>query len=130
MRDELEAALLQKYPKIFDKNFYFSCGDGWFNIIDTLCAVIQGNMANKRYSFKEITDEEFEEEYHTRAVQVKEKFGGLRFYVDNGDDYTYGAITHAESISMRTCELCGNPGIRRAGPWIRVRCDACDEAKE
>lgn len=57
------------------------------------------------------------------AVQVKEKFGGLRFYIDGGDKYTDGVITLAESMSFSICEVCGHPGIARRGGWIRVLCD-------
>lgn len=58
------------------------------------------------------------------AVQVKEKFGGLRFYVSGGDEYIDGMITLAESLSMRTCEECGSPGKRRGRGWIYTACDA------
>ena len=57
------------------------------------------------------------------AAQVKEKFGGLRFYVDGGDDWVYGAISMAESMSYRTCEVCGAPGVTRGEGWIRTTCD-------
>jgi hypothetical protein len=51
MRDELDKALCEKYPKIFrDRHAPMSqtcmcwgiaVGDGWYNIIDRLCALIQ-----------------------------------------------------------------------------------------
>ncbi len=45
------------------------------------------------------------------AGQVKEKFGGLRFYVHKGgDEFTQGAIALAESLSFTICDVCGNPG--------------------
>lgn len=55
--------------------------------------------------------------------QVKEKYGGLRFYVDYGDDSVYGMIRMAESMSYRTCEECGNPGEPNSEGWIRTRCE-------
>jgi hypothetical protein len=45
-----------------------------------------------------------------KAAQVKEKFGGLRFYVDGGDEYVHGAIQLAEMMSTVMCEECGAPG--------------------
>ena len=55
--------------------------------------------------------------------QVKEKFGGLRFYIDYGDDTIYGMIRMAESMSYRTCEVCGNPGEPNSEGWISTRCE-------
>ncbi len=58
-----------------------------------------------------------------RVAQIKEKFGGLRFYYDGGDDHIGGMVTMAESWAARTCEKCGNKGKHRSGGWIRTLCD-------
>lgn len=58
MSPELDEKLVRKYPKIF-KNRYadmrttamcwgLECGDGWYNIIDALCANIQHHIDWKR----------------------------------------------------------------------------------
>ncbi len=58
MRDELDKQLCAKYPKIF-KNRYadmrttamcwgFEHGDGWYNIIDMMCANIQSHVNHTR----------------------------------------------------------------------------------
>lgn len=57
------------------------------------------------------------------AVQVKEKFGTLRFYYEGGDEYIRGLVTMAEAMSAYTCEVCGAPGEARGGGWIRTLCD-------
>ena len=57
------------------------------------------------------------------AVQVKEKFGGLRFYVDRATEQHYDFISVAESMSYRTCEECGAPGKRYTDGWHRTLCD-------
>lgn len=56
-------------------------------------------------------------------AQIKEKFGGLRFYYDGGDDEISGMVRMAESWAGHTCEECGNKGERRSGGWIRTLCD-------
>ena len=58
--------------------------------------------------------------------QIKEKFGGLRFYIGGGSDAIFRRIDAAEAESVRTCEACGEPGTT-AGPgfWIRALCDSC-----
>lgn len=58
------------------------------------------------------------------AVQIKEKFGGLRFYVDGGDAVTEGMITIAECMSAVTCEECGSPGILGGRGWLKTLCPA------
>ena len=57
--------------------------------------------------------------------QIKEKFGGLRFYVGPASDSLLNAIEDAESLSFTICEDCGEPGKTRGGGWIRTLCDGC-----
>ena len=65
-----------------------------------------------------------------RLGQIKEKFGGLRIYIDTGNDAVWKIIDEAEALSFKTCEFCGRPGRRRSGGWIKVRCDECEAARE
>ena len=68
--------------------------------------------------------------------QVKEKFGGLRFYFSLRHDQTikadrvgmfdalYHRISAIERESYRTCESCGEPGKLRSDlHWIQTLCD-------
>lgn len=126
MTEENEKKLLEKYPKIFAQRnlpmsqtamcWGFSCGNGWYNIIDALCANIQGYIDSKEGKVPQV-----------EATQVKEKFGGLRFYTNHIDDYIDGVINMAESMSKRTCESCGNPGQSNDSAWIITLCDPCRE---
>ncbi len=56
---------------------------------------------------------------------IKEKFGGLRAYVDNIDQETYDFLDGIESVSYTICEECGKLGQPRKGGWIRTLCDEC-----
>lgn len=123
-------------------------GDGWYNIIDVLCGNLCSEWlgAKSRYEFikdkvgqkmyggsgdiitqgeidlrKQIMEEEASKV--PVAVQVKEKFGGLRFYVQAATDKHYNFISFAESMSYRTCEECGAPGKRYTDGWHRTLCD-------
>ena len=60
-----------------------------------------------------------------RAAQVKEKFGGLRFYMTCGTDEVYDLIGEAEALSYKTCEECGDTGSEKPTGWVRTLCDAC-----
>jgi len=126
----------------------FECGNGWYNIIDILCGKLCSEWlgAKSRYDFIKdkvgqkmyggsgdiITQGEidlrkqFMEEEASKvpvAVQVKEKFGGLRFYVQAATDKHYQYISFAESMSYRTCEECGAPGKTYTDGWHTTLCD-------
>ena len=65
-----------------------------------------------------------------RIAQVKEKFGGLRYYIGSIPEgvfrESYDLIDEAEQRSYETCEWCGKPGrenIKRG--WVKTLCDAC-----
>ena len=61
--------------------------------------------------------------------QVKEKFGGLRFYVSACTKEEYAIIDAACALSERTCEQCGEPAeIKSDGYWLTCLCDKCLEA--
>jgi len=123
------------------------CGDGWYNIIDVLCSLLTSDyhQAKSRYDHlvevgaggilygtKTVTQEAIDEakaklDEETLkvpvAVQVKEKFGGLRFYVQAATDKHYQYIWFAESMSYRICESCGAPGKTYIDGWHTTLCD-------
>ena len=71
----------------------------------------------------------FEPMEQLEAVQVKEKFGGLRFYTERvPDDYIRGLISMAEAMADVTCEECGAPGKKVNGGWIVTLCDQHEQA--
>lgn len=77
---------------------------------------------------------DFCEQHKVEIAQVKEKFGGLRFYAGPADDKIVAQldamIDAAETASYRTCESCGAPGKQRPGGWIHTYCDPCDIAEK
>ena len=69
-----------------------------------------------------------------RIEQVKEKFGGLRYYITTSEgctntDSMYAIIDTIELLSFRICEDCGRPGEERGNGWIRTLCDECEGEK-
>ena len=64
-------------------------------------------------------------------TQIKEKFGGLRFYYNGGDDYIHGLEAMAESLSYRTCEYCGaTKDVGHTQGWVITCCKTCVESNE
>lgn len=120
MNDLNERELFTDFPTFFqpDKTpaetlmcFGFECSDGWFELIYKLCEDIK----------KLNPPENFE------VIQVKEKFGGLRFYADNGTSEIYERIHQAEQDSYTICENCGAPaaGAKRIRGWVSTLCEHC-----
>ena len=150
MSPELDQHIREKYPKIFSQRCEMSIGDGWYDIIDMLCSNIQHHIDNvadrRKWAIKwndEVNDPNYDwsdkasfikrEEREVPelveqvvATQIKEKFGTLRFYYNGGDQYIRGLEAMAESMTSRTCEDCGSPGVARSTEkrrWVRVLCD-------
>lgn len=152
MKTELEQKLLKKYPEFFQTDlkiytgekpmeeevgellnqkemvlpiqFGFECGDGWYMLLDELMSEIQNRIKNvNRWRKKEggpvLT---------IQIDQIKEKFGGLRFYYSGGDDEISGMVDLAESLSYHICENCGSTkDIGYTKGWITTMCKDCYE---
>lgn len=141
MNKELDDKLCATYPKIFrDRHgdrkktlmtFGFACGDGWYKIIDELCSKLQ--------KIADLTGIE------TIAVQIKEKFATLRFYVSydfssstlSPEDQKIwceianNVIGMAEIKSKYTCEEYGEYGETRDDlGWLLTLCDKHYEEKK
>jgi hypothetical protein len=106
----------KQYPKMFENKYGgFAVGAGWYPILEALCANIQSHIdwrAKQGNAVPQVVVE-----------QIKEKFGGLRFYYQGGDEQVHGMVRMAEAWAANCCEECCAPGIRRSGGWIRTLCD-------
>jgi len=127
MKKELDEKLCEKYPKIFVNRhgdmkttamcWGFACGDGWYWLIDRLCSNLQWNTDknNRDGKYPQVV-----------ASQVKEKFGGLCFYVESATPEQYAVISFAETLSNHTCEECGTTkNIGHTKGWITTLCEDC-----
>lgn len=125
MKKELDDKLCAKYPKIFanrggdkrDTCMYwgFTCGDGWYGIIDQLCNNLQWNTDNNNQP-------------QVVAAQVKEKFGTLNFYVESATPEQRAVIGFAEQLSAHICEFCGtNQNMGKTTGWLRNICEDCSK---
>ena len=133
MKPELQNKLFDKYPKIFGQKdlpvsqtamcWGIETGDGWYDILDILCKQIQNHLEHN------LRKDQDPVAVSVEATQVKEKFGGLRFYYIGGDEFIEGLIWMAEAISSRTCEECGSPGTQNKAGWVRTLCSRCLEER-
>jgi hypothetical protein len=147
MSPENTKVLYETFPEIYrgkDKPMQqtcmcwgFECGNGWFDILYLLSLLITRRVKSD-IEHKELVikyKEKYPEDNHWKnmeippepvypeVMQVKEKFGGLRFYMDGSNDYFDGLIAFAESLSYKTCEVCGKPGESNNEGWIKTLCE-------
>ena len=60
------------------------------------------------------------------VVQIKEKFGGLRYYTTFTDDKVSSIINKYERISLHTCMDCGSKHAQSYnGGWVVTLCKRC-----
>lgn len=106
----------------YDEPFGSECGEGWHGII------------NDTHIKLKYIDPDY------KIDQIKEKFGGLRYYFTPSEKYSYGStasnimddiVRSAEYQASLTCELCGNSGwganvdIRIHNGWYFGYCEEC-----
>lgn len=96
----------------------FVCADGWFDLIWELSSKLEPLI--QRY-----IKEHPEDQRHPRASQVKEKWGGLCFYLTKGTDEMFDLVSEAEEKSLTICEICGAPGKARPIMPLKTLCDSC-----
>ena len=90
---------------ITDSDF-FEVEPGWFPLIKDLITDLINLGWNKE------------------VCQVKEKFGTLRFYINEGTDDIHKRIAKAEMESATICEATGKPGkLKNDLGWWRTLCD-------
>lgn len=121
--------LIVKYPKIFQDYEgnpggcnWMDVPKGWLPVVDKLCGSIQRYIdTTSRYTKHGPLKPE-----QINCVQMKEKFGGLRFYTDGHDDIVEGMITMAEYLCDNTCQDCGSEeDLGVTSGWITVLCRNC-----
>ena len=104
------ADIVEKYTKIFPADFSFECLGGWSGIIDVLCQRLQDRT-------------DLYEDPQVQAMQIKEKFGTLRFYVDQASEIQFTLIDETEEHSAQVCDVCGARAHLRNDGWMMTRCD-------
>ena len=102
-------------PTFYEGYRDFGVGNGWFGLLKQASIEIQ----------QAILKMPEEERSRVKCAQIKEKFGGLRFYTDGANEEIDEITDRAEASADGTCENCGAPGQSRSGGWIKTLCENC-----
>jgi hypothetical protein len=129
--EQFSKEMHESYPKIFSKPFGGFCiGPGWYQIVHSLCGNIQSHINHIKCTREKLLEKNpynhpIPEDIDQVTVdQIKEKFGGLRFYYTGGDNVIDGMVRMTESWAEHTCEICGNLGANRSiRGWLTTLCD-------
>ncbi len=131
-RKEFEAKLVKEFPNLY-VNMHgdprstcmawgIDTGPGWYEIIYNLSRQLEALIL--------AVPEEQRPDY--KADQVKQKLGGLRFYMDASSQEMRKLVRETEELSYKTCETCGQPGKLcgdyNKGEWLYTTCK--EHAKE
>lgn len=85
---------------------YFAISSGWNQLV------------------KDLIGDLIELGWNKEVCQVKEKFGGLRFYINESSEEVFRRIREAEEKSYTVCEVTGEPGkLRNDIGWWRTLSD-------
>ena len=113
---------LRRYNRITDEWMYDGSTelddmpDGWRAAFgEQMCE----ELNNEILTWDKVVQERF------RILQIKEKWGGLRFYVMSGSAKLYEIIGKYEELSRHTCIECGAPATKISRGWISPYCDKC-----
>lgn len=109
MKPENDKALCEAFPLLYaDRHgdphhtlmcWGFCCGDGWFQLLWGLSEELEALIREQPEADQRLIC----------AMQVKEKFGTLRFYMKASTPAMNEAIRRAEQRSQWICEDCGDP---------------------
>ena len=63
------------------------------------------------------------DKYYVR--DIKEKYGGLRWYANGGNEEARNIVSKYARKCLRTCICCGKPATKITVGWVSPYCDSC-----
>ena len=104
-------------PKDYNYEYTWidSAPSGWKNLIIECCKEIKPILEQHDWLDK------------YRITQIKEKWGGLRWYDFGAPSEVHNIIYKYELLSEKVCCVCGEPSTKLSTGWILPFCDKCFE---
>jgi hypothetical protein len=123
MNDELSEKLRKSYPILYSQPIIFECGVGWFDLISRLSNTLSSILLRYVNEGADIS--------LMYPIQIKEKYGTLRFYMSTSTDEMEEEIVKAELESGMICEVCGESGhLSALRGWYLTLCQECSRQAE
>jgi hypothetical protein len=111
-----------------DNQLYFV---GLKKVPTTLEVVLNQVPDSWRSIVENLINDLFECGWNGEIEQIKEKFGELRFYINQTKNLEaiYSLITEAELLTESICIMCGEPATTiSGGGWYTHRCETHKDA--
>ena len=107
--------LMGLFPELYSSETGYWAGSGWLDLVLSLSIAL--SALSKKHNTK------------IRCIEFKEKFGRLKYWADCDKAIwieTYRLLNTAEQESLKTCELCGRPGVLGCNVGkFKTLCEAC-----
>lgn len=125
-QDNFLRELKDKYPLLYKQRLWVEFSYGWYDLIR--------NLSFEIYELYNKWGSKYNE--YPYVIQMKEKFGGLRYYMTFGEleeeDYNQlrEVVEKYERLSYNVCEICSEPGKNGTledDGWYITLCEACKE---
>lgn len=108
--------LAKEYPFLVSESEFNHIDDvpsGWLNIVKEFLPKLKARLIGI----------DFLKDY--KIMQIKEKFGFIRWYDNTADDSIMNLIQELEQKSEKTCIICGEPATYVSLGWISPYCTEC-----
>lgn len=122
-----------RFPKAIQDRIEATCQyNGWARTRDEIGEKVMGAGWGIGRGWLPIVEEldreiaEIDPDY--RINQIKEKFGGLRYYIelvtddDEERNHIHELVNEAEAKCDTICEICGEEGKISGKRWLKCRC--------
>jgi hypothetical protein len=123
MTEKHRNMLSSTFPTLFANNsrrrMEIACLDGWYDLIYKTCTEIM-------FYLNSPLGEHLRDNF--RIVQIKEKVGSLRIYINMACQPAHDIINKYSKLSEKTCEFCGKEGqIKSHNGWLKAVCKSCEK---
>lgn len=107
--------LIDRYDPLFHEiQFEIECELGWYDLVEAITVKLQ------QYNEKCLCQEDM-----IWPLQIKEKYGELRYYISSAPKEIRDFIAEQTEKSRTICEKCGQPGETYGKNWVYTHCNDC-----
>jgi len=100
--------LIKSFKDLFVEDSLIDVSDGWYIMVLNVLNIISSHNNIKNSEIK--------------VLSIKSKFGRLRIYLSEYDDYLDGVLDAFEKQSFYICERCGNQVLSSGFGTLCLKC--------